>query len=275
VRVWRRGQAEAALTLRGHELSVMAVAVAEDGQQALSGSRDCSLRHWDLATGATKGRCHLEQNVVTCLKWVPGETSLVAQGSEDLRLRLWDVRTLSRPAAVLENEYVYFPLCCDCSGPYVLTGSNGFNSVGCELRLWDRRTLKQVHVLTGHDQAVTGCALLPDTALRPETGGGGRLLAASGCKDGEVRLWDGTAGGASTALFKLHDGDQVTGLAAGAPADERARLYVSAASGAIYALGIDDDATALTAVAIGSGGTVGDALAIGGGGTVGDARANG
>ena len=116
----------------------------------------------------------------------------------------------------------------------------------------------QVHVLTGHDQAVTGCALLPDTALRPETGGGGRQLAASGCKDGEVRLWDGTAGGAFKALFKLHDGDQVTGLAAGAPADERARLYVSAASGAIYALGIDDDATVLTAVAIGSGGTVGD-----------------
>ena len=105
---------------------------------------DCSLRHWDLATGATKGRCHLEQNVVTCLKWVPGETTLVAQGSEDLRLRLWDVRTLSKPAAVIENEYIYFPLCCDCSGPYVLTGSNGFNSVGCELRLWDRRTLKQV-----------------------------------------------------------------------------------------------------------------------------------
>ena len=60
------------------------------------------------------------------------------------KIRLWDVRTLSKPAAVLENEYVYFPLCCDCSGPYVLTGSNGFNSVGCELRLWDRRTLKQV-----------------------------------------------------------------------------------------------------------------------------------
>ena len=125
----------------------------------------------------------------------------------------------------------------------------------------------QVHVLTGHDQAVTGCALMPDTALRPETGSGGRLLVASGCKDGEVRLWDGTAGGSSKALFKLHDGDQVTGLAAGAPADERARLYVSAASGAIYALGmalgIDDDATALTAVAIGSGGTVGDARANG------------
>ena len=83
----------------------------------------------------------------------------------------------------------------------------------------------------------------------------------------QVRLWDGTAGGASTALFKLHDGDQVTGLAASAPVDERARLYVSAASGAIYALGmalgIDDDATALTAVAIGSGGTVGDARANG------------
>ena len=183
VRVWKRGQAEAAATMRGHEMGVAAIAAAEDGLSALSGSRDSSLRLWDIATGQGKARNHVSRNVVTCLSWVPGEASLVAQGSEDLRLRLWDVRTLSKAAATLEG-YIYFPLCVDCAGPYVLTGSNGFNSVGCELRLWDRRTNKQVHELTGHEQAVTGCALLPSPS--GSSAPDGALLAASGCKDGEV-----------------------------------------------------------------------------------------
>ena len=128
LRVWQRGMPDAVATLEGHELSVSAVAVAEDGARALSGSRDSSLRLWDVHAATTTARCHVSRNVVTCLRWVPSEPSLVAQGSEDLRLRLWDVRTLSRPAATLEG-YVHFPLCCDCQGPYVLTGSNGFNSV--------------------------------------------------------------------------------------------------------------------------------------------------
>ena len=41
-----------------------------------------------------------------------------------------------------------------------------------------------------------------------------------------------TAGGASTAPFKLFDGDNVTGLTAAAPVEERAKLYASSASGA-------------------------------------------
>ncbi len=250
VRLWRRGQEEAAATLRGHELSVTAVAAAADGRSALSGSRDYSLRLWDLASGKSSGRCQISRNVVTCLSWVPGEASLVAQGSEDLRLRLWDVRTLSKPAATLEG-YVFFPLCCDAAGPYVLTGSNGFNSEGCELRLWDRRTNACVHVMSGHEQAVTG------TALLTAAGGGERLLCASGCKDGSMRLWDAASAGC-VARGHLGGGDGgdgvgggITGVAAALPAETEAQLYVSATSGHVHAVHADLDAAALRVVASG------------------------
>ena len=245
VRMWKRGQAEAVATLRGHELTVSAIACAEDGTQALSGSRDSSLRIWDLETSSCSTQCHVSRNVVTCARWIPGEAALVAQGSEDLRLRLWDIRTLSKPAATLEG-YVYFPLCCDCSGPYVLTGSNGFNSVGCELRLWDRRALRQVHQMEGHEQAVLGACLLPSNTHR------GRLLAASGCKEGEVRLWDIASGQPAGGRCKLPSGG-VTGVAAACAEEEEAALFVSSTLGAVHALSVDAEGTCMRVVATGGG----------------------
>eukprot|EP00966_Prymnesium_polylepis_P096356 2232905-Prymnesium_polylepis.1 len=59
---------------------------------------------------------------------------------------------LSKPAATMEG-YVYFPLACAAAGDALLTGSNGFDGEGCELRLWDRRMLRQVLEMRGHRQA--------------------------------------------------------------------------------------------------------------------------
>ena len=99
------------------------------------------------------------------------------------------MRTLSKPAATLEG-YIYFPLSVDCSGPYVCTGSNGFNNVGCEVRVWDRRKNAQVfEPLVGHEHAVMGLALLRGIGGNGgghAAGDGGGLYAASGSKDGEV-----------------------------------------------------------------------------------------
>ena len=239
VRLWRRGKAEAVATLTGHELSVSALAANAQGTQALSGSRDYSLRLWDLPTASLSHRCQISRNVVTCLAWVPGEAHLVAQGSEDLRLRLWDVRTLSKPHAILEG-YVYFPLAVDCQGPYVVTGSNGFDRVGCELRVWDRRTNRQVHELKGHEQSVTGLCLLHNTgSVGSGAAGQPPLLAASGGKDGEIRVWDVAAGGESLCSVRLGEGEGVTCLAAALGKDSAACLYASSTSGRVHALQLE------------------------------------
>ena len=94
--MWHRGQSEPAATLEGHTLTVSAVAASADGTRALSGSRDSTLRLWDLATAECLAQNHVSRNVVTCAKWVPGEESLVAQGSEDLRRHHADEDVLIR-----------------------------------------------------------------------------------------------------------------------------------------------------------------------------------
>lgn len=247
--VWRRGNPQPEATLAGHELTVAAVAAADNGRVAMTGSRDSSVRVWDLSTAACTGRAHVSRNVVTCLSWVADEPTLVAQGSEDLRLRLWDVRALSRPASVIEG-YTYFPLCVDCAGHLVLTGSNGFDGTGCELRLWDRRTLKQVHEMRGHKQAVTGCAL-----LRSQAGAGwSSLRAVSGSKDGEVRLWDASTGQAHVQPLWLSSGG-VTGMAAATPEAAppnggEAHALATTTNGEVHVLCERADGTGLDHVAV-------------------------
>ena len=233
VRQWRVGTPDAVQVLNGHDLTVSAMAIDEANTQLCTGSRDSSLRLWDLATGASISRRHVSRNVVTCMAWVPGEP-LVWQGAEDLRLRLWDVRSMQQPAAALEG-YVYFPLACDCDGHHCLTGSNGFDAVGCEVRLWDRRMLKEaVATMTGHEQAVTGVALL----------GGGRQ-AASGSKDGTLKLWDlGKGQCVGTSFLPKLDSESaggVTDLGVALADEAGASLYASTTTGALHAIRVADD----------------------------------
>lgn len=47
---------------------------------------------------------------VTCLEWLPDSRSAIAQGSEDLCVRLWDVREDSMQPAATLGGYTYFPV---------------------------------------------------------------------------------------------------------------------------------------------------------------------
>ena len=129
VQLWRRGEDEAVKVIAAHELTVSAIATDPANTRLFSGSRDSTVCVWDVASGRELARRNVSRNVVTCAAWVGDEN--VWQGSEDLRLRLWDVRTLQRPAADL-GGYTHFPLACAAAGHLCLTGSNGFdNGNGC------------------------------------------------------------------------------------------------------------------------------------------------
>ncbi len=83
-----------------------------DERQLCSGSRDASVRTWDVETGRCTASSKVPRNLVTCLKYLPGEShaASVVQGGEDLRLRVWDVREAGlRPSMTVEG-YTFFPV---------------------------------------------------------------------------------------------------------------------------------------------------------------------
>lgn len=181
---------------QGHELSATAVVV--DGTRAASGSRDTTVRIWDIERGTQVAVTRVPRNMVTSLAWIPG-TPTFAQGSEDLRLRVWDSRT-GRVVQTMAG-YTYFPLCVDASDCMLATGSKGFDGEGAEVRVWDtRRPSAPTHDFKGHQQDATACAFFTH----------GRLLSAS--KDQTLRIWDLDDSSRSTTVH-VDDAGIYTGLA--------------------------------------------------------------
>ncbi|POM66641.1 Hypothetical protein PHPALM_17469 [Phytophthora palmivora] len=189
---------ETTTMLRGHQLNVSTVAVDDAEQMLCSGGRDTQTIFWDLTTSHITAKNTTPQNVVTCSTWLPRE-ALVAQGSEDLSVKLWDPRTPLRVPAQSLRGFVYFPLSIaaykDGDSTYLLTSSKGFNGVGCEARVWDRRTGKQIIEFQGHQQDATACCFLPRTAGKTKVEmemelGALPMIPVTASKDGMVKVWD-------------------------------------------------------------------------------------
>eukprot|EP00949_MAST-11_sp_MAST-11-sp1_P000096 g96.t1 len=219
-----------------HDLTISSVCMHSSGTQFCSGSRDTAVTLWDVESGKSLLTRKTPRNLVTCLGWIGGKT--IAQGSEDLRVRVWDMSAHGAPAMTLQG-YTYFPLCIDVSpdGNYILTGSKGFNGVGCELRLWDVRTGKQLKEMTGHMQDTTGVAFVP----APVGSSSSSLCAVSVSKDQTVRLWD-VSEGRQLAEEHVPDGSPCSAVACSM--DQRL-VYASTAMGHLSIFRIRDDGQAL------------------------------
>lgn len=102
--------------LKGHEFSISALAFAKGNKRLASGGRDTSVRIWDIVTSSCVSKQSIPQNVVTCMKWYPtnssssdDNSSILIQGSEDLRVRVWDTRSKLQCLKIMDG-YVYFPV---------------------------------------------------------------------------------------------------------------------------------------------------------------------
>ena len=76
-------------TLEGHHSTVTGVVVLPDGQRALSGSTDWTLKLWDLTTGAVLQTLERHRGVTAVAVLPDGQRALSA--SRDRTLRLWDL----------------------------------------------------------------------------------------------------------------------------------------------------------------------------------------
>jgi WD40 repeat protein len=86
------GQSLETVIQKGHELAVISVATSVDSNFVATGSRDKSIKLWDLSTGREVRSFLGHEMSVTALRFSPDGKILIS-GSNDKTVRGWDVNT--------------------------------------------------------------------------------------------------------------------------------------------------------------------------------------
>ena len=145
-----------------------------------SGSRNTTIRLWDVATGLQKQTFTGHGGGVSSVAFSP-DGSVLASGSSDTTIRLWNVATGQHLKTLVGHTRTVSSLSFSSGGKILTSGSpDGV------LRFWDALTgehleTQETPIPAGHRDNIVGISLSPD---------GGTL--ASGSRYGIVFLWSVT-----------------------------------------------------------------------------------
>ncbi|MDR0747475.1 MAG: caspase family protein [Helicobacteraceae bacterium] len=175
--VWERQNYDSATpalqTFTGHSVWVVSVAFSFDGRYALSGSRDETVRLWDIKTGKEIRQFTGHSEWVHSVAF-SSDGKYALSGSADETVRLWDIKTGKEIHQFTGHNSWVNSVAFSFDGKYALSGS-GDETV----RLWDIRTGNEIRRFTGHSDSVRSVAFSFDSKY-----------ALSGSIDGTVKLWD-------------------------------------------------------------------------------------
>src|SRR5882762_7443811 len=76
--------------LEGHTDRCLCIAFSPDGEQLVSGSRDCTVRLWNISTGALLQVMEGHSSQVRSVMYSP-DGRYISSGSQDKTVRIWDV----------------------------------------------------------------------------------------------------------------------------------------------------------------------------------------
>jgi guanine nucleotide-binding protein subunit beta-2-like 1 protein len=181
--------------LKGHSHFVSDVAISSDGQFALSGSWDGTLRLWDLNTGTTTRAFYGHTKDVLSVAFSADNRQIVS-GSRDKSINLWN--TLGQRKFQITEEGHREWVSCVRFSPNLATPlivSAGWDKM---VKVWNLTHCKLRTNLIGHTGYVNTVTVSPDGSL-----------CASGGKDGTAMLWDLNEG---RHLSSLEAGDIIHAL---------------------------------------------------------------
>ncbi|CCI48432.1 hypothetical protein ABG067_005581 [Albugo candida] len=181
--------------LLGHAHYVQDVVISSDGQFALSGSWDSTLRLWDLNTGNTTRRFVGHSKDVLSVAFSADNRQIVS-ASRDKTIKLWN--TLGEcKYTITENGHSEWVSCVrfspSSSNPLIV--SCGWDKA---VKIWNLTNCKLHTNLLGHTGYLNSVTVSPDGSI-----------CASGGKDGTANLWDLNEG---KRLYSLVAGDVIHAL---------------------------------------------------------------
>jgi len=199
--VWQLTRDESAYgvpkkALKGHSHFVSDVVISSDGQFALSGSWDGTLRLWDLNTGMSVRNPFYGHDGDVLSVAFSADNRQIVSASRDKTIKLWN--TLGEcKYTITEDGHSNWVSCVRFSpntqNPVIV--SCGWDRI---VKVWSLTNCKLQYDHLGHAGYLNTVTVSPDGSL-----------CASGGKDGKAMLWDLNEG---KHLYTLEAGDIIESL---------------------------------------------------------------
>ncbi|XP_041457872.1 U3 small nucleolar RNA-interacting protein 2-like isoform X1 [Lytechinus variegatus] len=169
--------------LRGHQLAITCLVISSDNKFIFSGSKDCSIIKWNVATGkkehkipggrkGTEGK-HIGHTDHILALALSSDDTLLVSGCRNKLIHVWDSCTCTLKHTFKGHRDAISGLAFR-KGTHQLFSSSHDRSV----KIWNLDEMAYVETLFGHQDAITGIDSL--TRDRSITSGG---------RDNSIRIW--------------------------------------------------------------------------------------
>ena len=176
-------------TLTGHTNSVTSVAFSPDGKLLASGSRDQTIKLWDVASGQAVRTLTGHTDKVTSVAFSP-DGKLLASGSDDETVKLWDVASGQEVRTLMGHTDFVTSVAFSPDGNLLASGSWDKT-----VMVWDVGTGEKIYTLKTHiDPEMVGLgvetiAFSPDGILLALGGGMARYHYGKQRTERKCALW--------------------------------------------------------------------------------------
>lgn len=174
--------------IQAHEVGIVFdVAWSPDDEVIATASDDGLVKLWNADTGELISTLSGHTGHLRVVEY-SSDGTMIASGGSDNTVRLWDAATHKR-LGTLEVGSGVWALAFSPTEPWLVTGS--YDGV---VKLWDTRSLQELHQLNGHASWILAATFSPD----------GKTLA-TGSQDDTIKLWDPSSG-EERATLRGHTG---------------------------------------------------------------------
>jgi WD40 repeat protein len=180
-------------TLRGHKKTVYSIDFSPDGKILASGSRDNTIKLWDVKTGQEIGTLIGHGNSVFSVAINP-QGNILASGSKDRTIKLWDLQT-NQVIRTWRHKDGVRAVVFSHDGRILASGSYDGT-----IKLWEVKSGRLLNTINAHKDGVLAIAFMPDDQI-----------IASGGREDMIKLWEVNSGKLEQTIRA--DGDRVWAIA--------------------------------------------------------------